>query len=72
MLLVYGAETPPKSRAEMEALAGLPGIRSVILPRGKLSVQEEFPGATFEAVAAFLREPQQPAAALRSDHSSAP
>jgi pimeloyl-ACP methyl ester carboxylesterase len=55
ILLVYGAETPPKSRAEMEAFAALPGIRSVILPRGKLAVHEEFPDATAEAVAAFLR-----------------
>jgi pimeloyl-ACP methyl ester carboxylesterase len=55
-LLLYGAETPPRSRAEMEALAAVPGIRSVALPRGKLSVHEEFPGATFEAMDPFLRE----------------
>jgi hypothetical protein len=42
----YGAETPPRSRAEMEALAALPNIRSVRLPRGKLAVHEEFPDAT--------------------------
>lgn len=56
VLLIYGAETPPKSRAEMEALAAVPGIRSVTLPRGKLSVHEEFPGAVFEAMDPFLRE----------------
>jgi pimeloyl-ACP methyl ester carboxylesterase len=56
ILLLYGADTPPKSRAEMEALAALPGIRSVRLPRGKLSVHEEFPDATMEAVAPFLNE----------------
>jgi pimeloyl-ACP methyl ester carboxylesterase len=55
-LLLYGAETPSRSRAEMEALAAVPGIRSVALPRGKLSVHEEFPGATFEAMDPFLRE----------------
>jgi hypothetical protein len=38
----------------MEALAALPGIRSVRLPRGKLAVHEEFPDATAEAVDAFL------------------
>jgi pimeloyl-ACP methyl ester carboxylesterase len=54
-LLLYGAETPPRSREEMEALAAVPGIRSVVLPRGKLSVHEEFPGMTFEAMAPFLR-----------------
>jgi pimeloyl-ACP methyl ester carboxylesterase len=54
ILVVYGAETPPKSRAEMEALAALPGIRSIRLPRGKLAVHEEFPDATAEAIDAFL------------------
>jgi pimeloyl-ACP methyl ester carboxylesterase len=56
ILVVYGAETPPRSRAEMEALAALPGIRSVRFPRGKLAVHEEFPDATAEAVDAFLRD----------------
>ena len=63
ILLIYGAETPPKSRAEMEAFAALPGIRSVILPRGKLAVHEEFPDATAEAIAAFLCENARRAAA---------
>jgi pimeloyl-ACP methyl ester carboxylesterase len=63
VLLIYGAETPPKSRAEMEALAGLPRVRSIRLPRGRLSVHEEFPEATFEAVESFLdEEPLRPAA----------
>ena len=39
----------------MEAFAALPGIRAVCLPRGKLSVHEEFPDATFDVVAPFLR-----------------
>jgi pimeloyl-ACP methyl ester carboxylesterase len=56
VLLIYGAETPPRSRAEMEALAAIRGIRSIMLPRGKLSVHEEFPGAVFEAMVPFLRE----------------
>jgi pimeloyl-ACP methyl ester carboxylesterase len=56
ILVVYGAETPPKSRAEMEALAALPGIRSVRLSRGKLAVHEEFPDATAAAIDAFLRD----------------
>jgi pimeloyl-ACP methyl ester carboxylesterase len=55
-LLLSGAETPTRSRAEIEALAVVPGIRSVQLPRGKLSAHEEFPGATFEAMDPFLRE----------------
>jgi pimeloyl-ACP methyl ester carboxylesterase len=55
ILLVYGAETPPKSRAEMEALAALPGVRTTRLPRGKLAVHEEFPDATVEAIEPFLQ-----------------
>jgi pimeloyl-ACP methyl ester carboxylesterase len=54
ILLVYGADTPPKSRAEMEALAEVPGIRTARLPRGKLAVHEEFPDATADAVRPFL------------------
>lgn len=52
--LVYGADTPPKSRAEMEALAAVSGIRTARLPRGKLAVHEEFPDAMFDAVRPFL------------------
>src|SRR5207247_574169 len=53
--LIYGAETPPRSRAEMEALAALPKVRTVRLPRGKLAFYEEFPDATAEAVEGFLQ-----------------
>jgi pimeloyl-ACP methyl ester carboxylesterase len=55
ILLIYGAETPPRSRAEMEALASLPQVRTVRLPRGKLAFYEEFPDATAEAVEGFLQ-----------------
>jgi pimeloyl-ACP methyl ester carboxylesterase len=68
ILLVYGAGTPPKSRAEMEALAAVPGIRTARLPHGKLAVHEEFPDATFDAIAPFLAE--EPAA-TRGSRSSA-
>jgi pimeloyl-ACP methyl ester carboxylesterase len=63
ILLIYGAETPPRSRAEIEALAALPGIRSVRIPRGKLAVHEEFPDATAEAIEPFLREQPRGSAA---------
>jgi pimeloyl-ACP methyl ester carboxylesterase len=56
ILLVYGADTPPKSRAEMEALAAVPGVHTARLPRGKLSVHEEFPDATISAIEPFLAE----------------
>jgi pimeloyl-ACP methyl ester carboxylesterase len=68
ILVVYGAETPPKSRAEMEALAAVPGVRTARLPRGKLAVHEEFPDATFDAIDPFLAET---AAAARGSGSSA-
>ncbi len=56
LLLVYGAETPPRSRAEMEALAALPGVRTERLLRGKLSVHEEFPGDVYTAIKPFLAQ----------------
>ena len=55
ILLIYGAETPRRSRAEMEALSALPNVRTVVLPRGKLALHEEFPDATAEAIDRFLR-----------------
>ena len=54
ILVVYGAETPPKSLAEMEALARLSGVASARLARGKLSVHEEFPDAVSAAILPFL------------------
>src|SRR6516165_5001988 len=56
ILLVYGAETPPRSRAEMEALAAVGGIRTARLPQGKLAVHEEFADATINAIGPFLAE----------------
>jgi pimeloyl-ACP methyl ester carboxylesterase len=54
VLVAYGAEAPPKSRAEMEALARLPTVASFVAPRGKLGVHEEYPGALSPAIEAFL------------------
>lgn len=54
ILLVEGAETPPRSLAEMEALSALPGVTTVRLPRGKLSVHEEFPEEVGAEVLPFL------------------
>jgi pimeloyl-ACP methyl ester carboxylesterase len=55
VMVIYGSETPQRSLAEIEALAALPGIRSVRLPRGKLSVHEEFADETVEAIIPFLQ-----------------
>jgi pimeloyl-ACP methyl ester carboxylesterase len=54
MLMVYGDQTPPRSRAEMEALATVHGVRSVCIPRGKLSLHEEFADQVAQVIAPFL------------------
>jgi pimeloyl-ACP methyl ester carboxylesterase len=56
MLIVYGTQTPSRSRAEMEALAAVPGLRSACLPKGKLALHEEFPDAVAQAVMPFLAD----------------
>jgi pimeloyl-ACP methyl ester carboxylesterase len=55
IMVIYGSETPERSLAEIETLAALPGIRAAQLPRGKLSVHEEFADETAEAIVPFLR-----------------
>ncbi|MBH5388545.1 alpha/beta fold hydrolase [Bradyrhizobium diversitatis] len=54
MLMVYGNQTPPRSRAEMEAIAKVDTIQSSCLPEGKLSLHEEFAAEVADAVAPFL------------------
>jgi pimeloyl-ACP methyl ester carboxylesterase len=54
ILMVYDSETPRRSRAEMEALATLPRVRTVCLKKGKLSVHEEFPDEVVQVVKPFL------------------
>jgi pimeloyl-ACP methyl ester carboxylesterase len=54
ILLLYGNETPPRSLAEMAALAELPGVETARLARGKLSVHEEFPDDVSAALQPFL------------------
>jgi pimeloyl-ACP methyl ester carboxylesterase len=54
MLVVYGAETPRRSLAEMEALALIEGVATVHLARGKLAVHEEFPDEVAAALRPFL------------------
>ena len=55
ILVIYGAGTPRRSKAEMETLASVPHVRSVELPHGKLAVHEEFPDAVAKAVKSFLK-----------------
>ena len=56
MLMLYGPDTPPKSRAEMEALAALPGIESRRLGRGTLGMAEELAGELAPLIDGFLSE----------------
>ena len=54
IIVVYGAETPPRSRAEMEALAGLPNVVTAVVPHAKLAVHEEFPDEVAATIKKFL------------------
>jgi len=54
MLMLYGPDTPPKSRAEMQALADLPGIKSRLLQRGTLGMAEELAGDIAPLIDDFL------------------
>ncbi|QCI64021.1 alpha/beta fold hydrolase [Phreatobacter stygius] len=69
-LLVYGAETPPKSRAEMDALSAVAGIETVRLGHGKLAIHEEFADEVAGAIMGFLAAgtiPGMPAGQTRGD-----
>jgi pimeloyl-ACP methyl ester carboxylesterase len=54
MLMVYGEQTPQRSRAEMQALATVSAMQSVCIPRGKLALHEEFAEEVAQIVAPFL------------------
>jgi len=56
MLMVYGDQTPSRSRSEMQSLAAVPGLQSVCLPTGKLSLHEEFSDAVADVITPFLSE----------------
>lgn len=54
MLNLFSENAPAKSRAEMEALAMLPNVRTVRLSDGKLSFYEEFPEEAADVIREFL------------------
>ncbi|MCA6110032.1 alpha/beta fold hydrolase [Bradyrhizobium cenepequi] len=54
ILVIYGAGTPPKSRAEIEALTELPNVQIRRLPKGKLAVHEELPDAVADEILATM------------------
>jgi pimeloyl-ACP methyl ester carboxylesterase len=53
LMVVIGESSPPKSRAEMDTLAALPGVEKVTLP-GSLGMHEEYPDTIVAAVQGFL------------------
>lgn len=55
MLVAIGERTPPRSLAEMRALAALQGVESVTLP-GSLAFYEEYPAEAAWEVEAFLAQ----------------
>lgn len=50
IVIAYGSDAPPKSKAEMVALGALTNVSARELPRGKLSFYEEFPDDTVTAL----------------------
>ncbi|WP_133665913.1 hypothetical protein [Paraburkholderia sp. BL10I2N1] len=54
ILVIYGDQTPPKSRAEMEALGQLPNVQVEWVMKGKLAIHEEFPEIVSIAIRRFL------------------
>lgn len=72
ILVLYGADTPPKSLAEMEALAGVPGIDAHRLAAGSLGLHEENPDAAAEVLRPFLLGPAHSGSSRRRGRGLAP
>lgn len=53
VMVVIPEQGPPKSKAEMEAIAKLPNVESVVLP-GSLGMHEEYADAVAQVVVQFL------------------
>ena len=53
LMVVIGESSPPKSREEMNALATLPGVKSVVIP-GSLGLHEEYPEVVLKVIQDFL------------------
>lgn len=54
ILVVYGNDTPRKSRAEIDALAGIPNVTIKQFPTGKLAIHEELPDTVAGTIGPFL------------------
>jgi pimeloyl-ACP methyl ester carboxylesterase len=53
IMAVIGESSPSKSRQEMDALAALPGVNSIVIP-GSLGLHEEYPKIVFDSILPFL------------------
>ena len=53
IMVVIGEQSPPKSKAEMQALSTLPGVQSSLLP-GSLGLHEEYADKLAENILPFL------------------
>ncbi|WP_373539892.1 alpha/beta fold hydrolase [Chamaesiphon sp.] len=53
VLVAIGQDSPPKSKAEMSALAALPNVTSCTLP-GTLGMHEEYPSELHDVILPFL------------------
>jgi len=53
VMVIIGEQVPPKSREEMDALAKLPSIKTIVMP-GSLGMHEEYAEAVVEVVLNFL------------------
>ncbi|WP_414544352.1 alpha/beta fold hydrolase [Nostoc sp. CCY0012] len=53
LMVVIGESSPPKSRAEMDTVAALPKVQSVVIP-GSLGLHEEYPDVVFTVIQDFL------------------
>jgi pimeloyl-ACP methyl ester carboxylesterase len=54
ILLIYGSDTPRKSKAEMEALCDIDNVQVNRLTAGKLAIHEELPDLTADAIVPFM------------------
>lgn len=54
ILMLYGPDTPPRSRAEMDALATIPRVESRLLSRGTLGMAEELAADLAPLIEDFL------------------
>jgi pimeloyl-ACP methyl ester carboxylesterase len=53
VIVVTAEKSPPKSKAEMEILAELPGVESIVIP-GSLGLHEEYAADLANAVKSFI------------------